>query len=80
MFIGVEVYLSMGLTLEITQHPRPFLLTSNGTPMSNGRQIEYDEVVDEFYLCDLGSLNGTYMQMVRKAPAYEETQWSNGMG
>ncbi|CAM9355359.1 unnamed protein product [Scytosiphon promiscuus] len=27
-------------------------------------KIEYDETRKEFYLCDLGSLNGTYMQMV----------------
>eukprot|EP00752_Nemacystus_decipiens_P006528 g5879.t1 len=27
-------------------------------------KIEYDEALQEFYLCDLGSLNGTYMQMV----------------
>ncbi|CAN0407488.1 unnamed protein product, partial [Hapterophycus canaliculatus] len=26
-------------------------------------KIEYDEALNEFYLCDLGSLNGTYMQM-----------------
>eukprot|EP00903_Cladosiphon_okamuranus_P008714 g8348.t1 len=27
-------------------------------------KIEYDETLKEFYLCDLGSLNGTYMQLV----------------
>ena len=27
-------------------------------------QIEYYKPLDEFYLCDLGSLNGTYVQMV----------------
>ncbi|CAM9185282.1 unnamed protein product [Ectocarpus sp. 6 AP-2014] len=27
-------------------------------------KIEYDEALSEFFLCDLGSLNGTYMQMV----------------
>lgn len=31
------------------------------------RQVEYDDPMDEFYLCDLGSLNGTYMQMVSQS-------------
>lgn len=43
-----------------------FCVKTNGTNESrrDACQIEYDEARREFYLCDLGSLNGTYMQMV----------------
>lgn len=34
------------------------------TPVFFVPQVEYDESRKDFYLCDLGSLNGTYMQMV----------------
>lgn len=48
--------------------PRPLarpLLVRLTILRENKRQIEFDETSNEFYLCDLGSLNGTYMQMVR---------------